>query len=107
MKRLMIILLTAIIVSSCSFLPPKKIWLHEMDISKMEAGWGTTRANLSVDSNQLTVAGQVYEKGVGTHAISKMMIDLHGSGAKFSAFVGVDDESGDKATVEFYVIGDQ
>ena len=78
-----------------------------MDISKMEVGWGTPRVNLSVDSNILTVAGKQYEKGVGSHAISKMMIDLHGNGARFFAHVGVDDEAGEKASVEFYVIGDQ
>lgn len=78
-----------------------------MDLSKMETGWGTNRANLSCDSNQLTVAGQVYDNGVGTHAISKMLILLHGKGVRFSASVGVDDESGDKASVEFFVLGDQ
>ena len=107
MKRFHAILLMAILAASCSLIPPKKIWLHEMDISKMEAGWGTSRVNLSVDSNRLTVAGQVHEKGVGTHAISKMMILLKGKGVRFSAKVGVDDESGDKASVEFFVLGDQ
>jgi alpha-galactosidase len=107
MKRLLLVLGLAIACFACSFLPPKQIWLHQLDISKMEAGWGTTRANLSVDSNNLSVAGQVYDKGVGTHAISKMMILLNAKGVKFSARVGVDDESGDKASIEFYVIGDQ
>jgi alpha-galactosidase len=78
-----------------------------MDLSKMETGWGTVRPNLSCDSNTLTVAGQVYDKGVGTHAISKMMILLREKGVRFTAKVGVDDESGDKASVEFFVIGDQ
>jgi alpha-galactosidase len=107
MKRLFILSVMLLLCYACSFIPPKQIWLHEMDISKMEAGWGITRANLSVDSNVLTVAGRVYDKGVGTHAISKLMIDLHGSGVRFNAATGVDDEAGDKATVEFFVIGDQ
>jgi alpha-galactosidase len=107
MKRLITVLLISACCCSCSFIPPDKIWLHEMDLSKMETGWGTNRANLSCDSNQLTVAGQVYDNGVGTHAISKMLILLHGKGVRFSASVGVDDESGDKASVEFFVLGDQ
>jgi alpha-galactosidase len=107
MKRLFFILSLATTCFSCSFIPPEKIWLHELDISKMESGWGMTRANLSVDSNNLTVAGRVFDKGVGTHAISKMMIDLKGRGVRFYASAGVDDESGDKASVEFYVLGDQ
>jgi alpha-galactosidase len=107
MKRLSVILVLAIACSSCSLIPPKKIWLHELDLSKMETGWGTVRANLSCDSNKLSVGGKVYEMGVGTHAISKMMIDLHGRGAKFSASVGVDDEGSDQSTIEFFVMGDQ
>ncbi|MCK9399111.1 MAG: NPCBM/NEW2 domain-containing protein [Bacteroidales bacterium] len=107
MKHYIAILALAIVAASCTLIPPKQIWLHELDISKMEAGWGTSRVNLSVDSNALTVAGQVYENGVGTHAISKMMVDLKGRGVKFYALVGIDDESGDKASVEFFVLGDQ
>lgn len=107
MKRYFIFILLAALAASCSQLPPKKVFLHEMDLSKMETGWGTVRANLSCDNNQLTVAGQIYEKGVGTHAVSKMMIHLNGEGAKFQALVGVDDESGEQASIEFYVIGDR
>ncbi len=76
MKRFLSILMLAMVVASCSLIPPKKIWLHELDISKMETGWGTVRANLSCDSNKLSVGGKVYEQGVGTHAVSKMMIDF-------------------------------
>ncbi len=107
MKSLFSILLLTLACASCSFFPAKKIWLNEMDISKMEAGWGMSRVNLSVDSNLLTVAGKVYERGIGTHAISKMMIDLHGRGARFCASAGIDDEASEKASVEFFILGDQ
>lgn len=114
MKPIIPIIIAAMAMSACHFTPPEKIWLHELDLSAMETGWGTVRANLSCDSNSLSVAGQVYERGVGTHAVSKMMIDLSGghsrgakaSGVRFSAFAGVDDESGDQASVEFFVLGD-
>jgi len=106
MKHILFILLLASAISSCTFIPSEKIWLHEMDLTAMETGWGTVRANLSCDSNQLSVAGQVYERGVGTHAISKMMIDLYGGGAKLYAATGIDDESGDEASIEFFVLGD-
>jgi alpha-galactosidase len=106
MKSFILILAFAMAATSCSLLPPKKIWLHEMDISKMETGWGTVRVNRSCDSNALTVAGKVYERGVGTHAISKMMIDLHGGGVRFYASCGVDDEGSDQSTLQFFVLGD-
>lgn len=107
MKSLFLSIVILLIISSCNLKPVERIWLHEMDLSKMETGWGTVRANLSCDSNQLSVGGQVFDKGVGTHAISKMMINLHGDGKTFSAAVGVDDESGERASVEFFVIGDK
>ena len=87
-----------------------------MNLSAMETGWGKVRPNLSCDSNKLSVAGEVYEQGVGTHAISKMMIDLcNGRGAKscasngikFCASTGADDEGSEQSSVEFFVIGDQ
>lgn len=107
MNRILLTLLLAAGFTSCNyFTPPEKIWLDEMDLSAMETGWGRVRANLSCDSNRLTVAGQVFERGVGTHAVSKMMIDLAGSGIKFFTGAGVDDESGEQATVEFFVMGD-
>ena len=105
MKNLLSLLFTLFLLAGCS--PEiKTIYLHQMDISSMETGWGTNQVNKSVDGNPLTIAGQVFEKGVGTHAISKFMMDLKGSGKQFSAKVGVDDESGDKATMEFFVMGD-
>ena len=84
----------------------KTIYLHELDLSGMELGWGVNQVNKSVDGNPLTIAGQVFERGVGTHAISKFMMDLKGNGKQFSAKVGADDESGDKASIEFFVMGD-
>ena len=35
MKSYISILMLELLVASCSLLPPKKIWLHELDLSKM------------------------------------------------------------------------
>ncbi|HOX76580.1 MAG TPA: NPCBM/NEW2 domain-containing protein [Bacteroidales bacterium] len=125
MKHLFYLAAILLVLSSCQFIPPKKIWLHDLDISMMEAGWGISRSKLTVDSNQLIVAGKVYENGVGTHAISKMMIDFcdrsggtssaatgnkscPSKAVRFSALVGIDDEANnERASAEFFVIGDQ
>ncbi|MCK5766635.1 MAG: NPCBM/NEW2 domain-containing protein, partial [Bacteroidales bacterium] len=45
--------------------------------------------------------------GVGTHAISKIMIDVHGTGERIKGAVGVDDECGEQASVEFFILGDK
>jgi len=95
----------ALLIASCQ--QNQKIYLDQMDLSMMEIGWGEVHSNLSVEGNALSVAGQSFDKGVGTHSVSKMMIYLGGKAASFHALVGVDDESGDGATIEFFVLGDK
>ncbi|MCD6346901.1 MAG: NPCBM/NEW2 domain-containing protein, partial [Bacteroidales bacterium] len=81
--------------------------LDEMDLTQMETGWGDVRINKTVDGNPLQIAGNTYDRGLGTHAIYKYMLDFGGSGRRFIAKVGVDDESGSQASVEFVVLGDK
>lgn len=106
MKNLLLLIVTAtFLLSSCQ--PNEVIYLDEMDLRKMEIGWGKVHVGMSVDHNPLSVAGQVFERGVGTHAVSKMMIDLDGNGRKFHSYVGINDESGSIASAEFFVLGDK
>ena len=82
------------------------VWLDELDLSTVEIGWGSPGAGKSVQGNTLSIAGQKYERGIGTHAVSTFVVDLGGKGKRFSAHVGVDDETGEKASVSFFVLGD-
>ena len=84
-----------------------RLWLDEMEANKIETGWSVTKANKSIDSNPLAVAGKKYERGIGTHAISKVLLNLNGTAQKFSALVGVDDEAKSAASIEFYVLCDR
>lgn len=82
------------------------VWLDELDISKAEAGWGTSRRNRSVEGNPLRIGGQEFERGLGTHAPGAFWIQLDGWTSHFYASVGVDDEVGrSPASVEFLVVG--
>ena len=84
------------------------LWLDEFDLSSMESGWGTPHAKKSVEGNPLSIHGQTFERGVGTHSVSTFLINLDGKGKRFTAFVGVDDEiKEDKASIDFYVLGDK
>jgi len=87
-------------------LPPGALWIESLDLSAMEQSWGRPRAGLSVDGNALILNGHVYVHGIGTHALSEMIIDLYGSARRFEAVVGVDDESGEAGSVVFVVIVD-
>ena len=84
------------------------VWLDQLDLSAMEIGWGTPGANKSVDGNPLTIAGKKFERGIGTHAVSTLLLKLDGKGKHFSASVGVDEEThNDKASIEVFVLGDK
>jgi len=84
------------------------LWIADLDLRGVDQGWGQPEANLSVDREPLTISGTVYGRGLGTHAISSVLIDLKSGAHEFSAAVGVDDKVlGSAASVEFIVSGDQ
>lgn len=84
-----------------------ELWLHELDVKKMETGWSTSKANKSIDGVPLSVGGKKFQKGVGTHAVSKILLDLNKSALSFTALVGVDDEAKPNGSVEFLVLCDK
>lgn len=106
MKKSLLLCLLFLFFGSGS-LVAQNIWLDELDLSGMDTGWGTPHAKQSVEGNPLIVAGQKYERGVGTHSISHMRLDLNGKATRFTALVGVDDEAQNQASIEFYVLGDK
>ncbi len=81
------------------------VWLDEMDVSKMKQGWGKAQVNRSIREKPLSIAGKVFPRGVGTHAISSLWVEVNGA-ERFTASVGVDDAAGGTASVEFRVIAD-
>lgn len=55
----------------------------------------------------LSVGGQKFERGLGTHADGQIRLNLKGGSQRFSAWVGIDDDAGNaQASVSFKVIGD-
>lgn len=72
------------------------------------AGWGTTQLNASIKGNTLTLRGQTYATGIGTHASSTITYNLAGKYTNFLSDIGVDDEVNGvgTGTVIFQVIGD-
>src|SRR2546421_687704 len=104
--------LSSLIIVVCCFSAPtcaagQARWLDELDVSQTQQEWGTPHARKSVDNHPLTIAGQVYEHGLGTHAQSHLFIRPNGA-TRFAAMVGVDDEvNNDRASVVFQVLGDK
>jgi len=81
--------------------------LEELRFEWMTSGWGRSLQNRSVTDKPLSIGGQTFAKGVGTHASSEMLLVLDGQVASFRASVGVDDHAGNQAaSIEFVVTGD-
>ena len=84
--------------------------LEDLDLSNMVQGWGSPGINKSVLGNPLTINGKIYEHGVGTHAVSRLTVDLHGIAVAFQAQVGIDDQVLEKkmsGSATFLVFVDQ
>ena len=82
------------------------VWLDSLDLSAMQQGWGKPQINRSIREKPLAIAGQKFERGVGTHAASSFWIDLAGGTERLQAFVGVDDAANGPATITFKIVGD-
>jgi alpha-galactosidase len=81
--------------------------ISALDISQVDQGWGEPHANQSVEGHPLSIGGQVFTNGLGTHATSEFIIDVGGRAVSFSARVGIDDEVGNgRGSVVFKALGD-
>lgn len=78
--------------STPSTLGAQIIPLSSLDLSLCTNGWGTTRANSSIDGNPITMKGIQYASGVGIHATAKIVVKLNGATTKFHTVLGIDDE---------------
>ncbi|MFI9338643.1 NPCBM/NEW2 domain-containing protein [Streptomyces althioticus] len=92
--------------------PPRSPSPGQPDVRRRCNGWGPVERDMSngerdpADGGPLTLAGTVYDKGLGTHAAGEVVVGLDGGYRRFAAVVGVDDEVGAKGTVVFEVLGD-
>lgn len=96
-----------VVASSClGAKAAEKVWLSSLDLGKTMQGWGQAQKDTSVDGNPIRIAGETFERGVGTHADSLLYVKLAGGSRRFTAMVGVDDEAGPAGSVEFRVLAD-
>jgi alpha-galactosidase len=69
----------------------EKLPLSELDLSLMTAGWGEPQVDKNCVGKTMSVAGEKFTSGVGTHAHSVLHVELDGRAERFTAKVGVDD----------------
>lgn len=70
----------------------ENIPLSSLEIDKATCGWGTIKANRSIDGNAIILRDTTYNSGVGTHSPSQIIVKLNGSVTRFVSRIGVDDE---------------
>lgn len=101
MKRVW--LLSVLLV--CSLVQAEeRVDLQDLQIEHITNGWGESARGRSIAGKPLSVGGQAFANGVGTHAPSRTRVLLHGEGLRFQAQVGVDDHA--TGAVEFQVTVD-
>jgi alpha-galactosidase len=96
----------ACVAAAASLRAADTVGLQTLDLTLMKQGWGKPQVDRSIREKPLTIAGQVFEHGVGTHAVSLLWLDLGGGTERFQAAVGLDDAAGAAGSIEFKVIGD-
>lgn len=102
-------LLAAVLWNTCA--AEETVWLDTLDLSKATCGWNKPQRNRALNGAPLRIAGHGFQRGIGTHAPGRFVIQLDGGAKALVAYVGIDDEvsprpSAPKASVVFKVLGD-
>jgi alpha-galactosidase len=96
-----------LLATTLSCAAAEAVWLSSLDLSKMRQGWGQPQVDKTVTGRPMSIGGQKFERGVGTHADSVLYVELAGGADRFSAWCGVDDAANDpRGSVEFRIVGD-
>jgi len=83
------------------------LYLDELNISLIRQGFAKPQARKSVSENPIQINNKKFERGVGTHAWSEIVISLQKSAKKFTAEVAITDDAPGVGVTEFICIVDQ
>lgn len=89
--------------------PAGATYLDAMDLSDATCGAGRTpRPRHTVEGGPISLAGKVFQRGLGVHAPFEYKFFANGAATRFTANVGVDDDMKDRprASVRFLVLTD-
>ncbi|HZC72296.1 MAG TPA: NPCBM/NEW2 domain-containing protein [Jatrophihabitans sp.] len=92
--------------------PSGTAYVSDLQWTNFTNGWGPPERDRSngetgsTDGHTITINGVTYAKGVGAHAPGEIDVYVGGQCASFTSDVGVDDEVGDRGSVDFQVYAD-
>lgn len=102
-----ILILSTLLSLACGVFGADAIWLSSLDMTKVIQGWGAAQPDQSVTQTPLSVGGLKFAHGVGTHAESRIYLDLNGGTEMFTALCGVDDNAkSDTGRIVFRIYAD-
>lgn len=104
LKKLSVVLLGLLLPAT---LFARTVYLDELDLKYVLQDWGAAVANKSVLRTPLRVAGVEYKRGIGAHAISRMLLDLGGKAKSLKGLVGADDYNLFTCNMEFQILADR
>ena len=81
------------------------IYLDTMEWISATAGWGEIHLNQTVKGQTMTMGGNLYHRGIGTHADSRIVYQCPGDARVFAATIGCDQKAL-VGSVVFVVEGD-
>jgi endo-alpha-N-acetylgalactosaminidase len=93
-------------------IPKGLVYISDLPFVSATNGFGPVERDMNVggpnadDGGPLSIDGVGYAKGLGTNAISSVVIDVPAGCTSFSSYVGVDDSAGGKGSVTFSVLAD-
>ncbi|MCD6393976.1 MAG: NPCBM/NEW2 domain-containing protein, partial [Planctomycetes bacterium] len=77
-KTLPLVLLLTFAVAAGARTVVRLVNIDELDVSKVQTGWGTPHRNQSVEGNPIRIGGRQFDRGIGTHAPSAFWLELDG-----------------------------
>ncbi|HEX6352206.1 NPCBM/NEW2 domain-containing protein [Actinophytocola sp.] len=81
-------------------------WVSDLAPVSAQVGWGSLGIDKSVNGNPLKIAGVSYAKGIAPHAAAEVTYYLGEHCTRFTAGAGIDDETRNRGSVTFTVLGD-
>ena len=59
------------------------VWLSSLDLKQMTTGWSVPKADRGIAGKPISIGGKQFAHGVGTHADSKLRVNLGGNAQPF------------------------
>ncbi len=89
-----------------SVVPKGLMYISDLPFVSETNGFGALQRDANLSGGPLSIDGVGYTKGLGTNAVSSVVVNIPAGCTTFSSYVGVDDTAAGKGSVTFSVLAD-